>query len=141
MLGTYSSSWMELGRPSPYPIIHSSNTSVLQHMNVRILAVGKERGTDGGVVVVEVWQVVWQTGVIEDGKYEGREGGIEGTHQNERRHSSSSTVGVGEYIFLRCAPTSSAILMPAPMTGHVDWGAVVPCRNSAISCRPRNTTS
>ena len=29
-------------------------------------------------------------GVIEDGKYEGREGGIEGTHQNERRHSSSS---------------------------------------------------
>ena len=56
-----------------------------------------------------------------------------GTYQKARRHNSSSTFSVGEYIFLRCAPTSSAARTPAPTTVHVPCGAVVSSRNKAIS--------
>ena len=56
-------------------------------------------------------------------------------HQKARRHSSSSTVGVRleAYIFLRCAPTSTAARIPAPITAQVVCGAAVPWRNSAMS--------
>ena len=55
-------------------------------------------------------------------------------YQNARLHNSSSMLGVEEYIVLRCAPTSSAIRMPAPITDQVDCGELLAWRNRAISC-------
>ena len=37
-------------------------------------------------------------------------------------------------MFLRCAPTSSAVRIPAPITDHIVCGVVVPWRNNTVSC-------